>query len=613
MAVGFRAAGAWENGATGLTADEVLAVPAAQLNTDLVLILAAWKDFAITAQVSGYTEITEFADGTTNTGNGLGSMKVGAWYKVAVSDTEADPTLDFSTTTGLLGEGTILVFTKAGGETWLAPTFVTAAWPITANPQTISASSTVLVPDGSAVVGLLGIRDDSSTFTRVNTTGIDVASGITWNGNYVESPATHASTTTGNDMSCDAGYRLVTTGGTVTLRQTATLSAVETGSGLWVVLGVFTPDPKTAAPTPGALVVTGATPTVTKTANVTAAPTAASMTATGATPTVTKTSNVFVAPTVAAMTATGATPTVLAPALSLPGSVALTLTPVTPTVAAIQVYAPDAAALTSTGATPAVLTPVLTEPAGASMAVSGAAPDVALAIFALPTAAPLVTSLETPDVLTPVLAVPDVAPLTLALETPDVVTPVLVQPDALALAFAFGSPVIGDALFVEAGGLIVTGDTPDVLAPALSLPPAAELATTLATPIVEVSGTGVIQPEPAELVMTGAASAVTKTEHVHVDPAPATVTLTGAIPGIGFAFNLAPEAVALHLSFATPSVQYIDEPPAEIPDDLRASIVGGSGYRASIVPGVTSEGSIALGDIRATITTDGDIRGDIES
>lgn len=237
MAVAFRGVGTWENGATGLTADEVLAVPAAQVTGDMVIVLAAWKDFAITAQVSGYTEITQFADGSVATGNGLGSMKVGAWYKIATSDTESNPTLDFSTTTGLLGEAVIIVFSKSLAN-WETPSFVTAAHSWNTSSTTTSASSTVDVGSGSAVIGLAAVRDDSGTFTRPTTAIDDSAGAITWNGNYVESPATHASTTTGNDMAADAGYRLVTTGANgVTLRQTCTaLSAAETGSLLWIVI-----------------------------------------------------------------------------------------------------------------------------------------------------------------------------------------------------------------------------------------------------------------------------------------------------------------------------------------------------------------------------------------
>lgn len=238
VTVSFRAApSGWENGLTGLTADEVLAVNAAQVTGDLVVPLASWKDFGITAQISDYTEITEFADGAVGTGNGTGSMKVGAWYKEATSDTEANPTLDFSTTTGLVGEGAILIFSRSLA-TWATPTFVTAAWTASAGPQTINASSTVTVPDGAAVICLIGIRDDSGTFTLPTNAIRDSGGLITWNGNIAQQPATHASTTTGNDMSCNACYRLVTTGAAgVTLQAEITaLSASETGAILWIVL-----------------------------------------------------------------------------------------------------------------------------------------------------------------------------------------------------------------------------------------------------------------------------------------------------------------------------------------------------------------------------------------
>lgn len=239
MTVSFRAASAnWENGATGLTADEVLAVPAAQLTGDLILVIGCWKDFAITAQVAGYTELIQNADGTTGTGNGTGSMKIGVWYKEATSDAEADPTLDFSTTVGLVGEGVILVFSRSL-SLWQTPLALAAPWTASGGPQTISAGATIDVPDGGAVIGVAAIRDDSATFTRATTALSDAAGAITWAANYVEAPATHASTTTGNDMSCDTGYRLVTTGAAgVTLRQSIdALSASETGNLVWIVLG----------------------------------------------------------------------------------------------------------------------------------------------------------------------------------------------------------------------------------------------------------------------------------------------------------------------------------------------------------------------------------------
>lgn len=238
MTVGFRAAGSWQDGSTGLTADEVLAIPAAQVTGDMMLAIGCWKDFGITAQISGWMELIENADGTTPTGNGTGSMKIGVWYKQATVDAESDPTLDFSTTTGLLGEGVIIVFSKSLTY-WQTPVALAAPWTASAGPQTINAGSTVTVPSGGAVIGIAAIRDDSGTFTRASDNIRDSGGLITWNGNYAEQPATHASTTTGNDMACDAGYRLVTTGASgVTLQlEIEALSASETGNLVWIVLG----------------------------------------------------------------------------------------------------------------------------------------------------------------------------------------------------------------------------------------------------------------------------------------------------------------------------------------------------------------------------------------
>jgi hypothetical protein len=216
---------------------------------DRVVLLAAWKTFSITATVAAdsgatpWTEVTEFTDGAVASGNGLGSMKIGAWYFDRGASTPGDPTITFSSAPAISGVWIHLI-SKSAGDSWNAPAFVTAAWPVTATTQTISASSTVLVPNDSLVWAGIALRDDSAAFTRAATTGIDVASGITWNGNYVETPSVHYTTTTGSDMSADSGYRLVTTGGTVTLRVTATISAVETGAILWLVHSATTPPPR---------------------------------------------------------------------------------------------------------------------------------------------------------------------------------------------------------------------------------------------------------------------------------------------------------------------------------------------------------------------------------
>lgn len=204
-------------------------------------LMASWKTFEITATVANadsWAETTQFADGSISQGNGTGSMKVGCWYKDH-DGSEADPTLTFSATLGLIAGAVIIVFQKGGGDTWGTPGFVTKAMTLWTSGSAIqeNASSSITVPDGAVVIGLAGIRDDTIVFSRP-TDAIGSGSG-TWTGNFVHSPALHLSTTTGNDMSADTGYRLFTSGGTgITLYQKGQLSNPETGALLWVVQGL---------------------------------------------------------------------------------------------------------------------------------------------------------------------------------------------------------------------------------------------------------------------------------------------------------------------------------------------------------------------------------------
>lgn len=223
-------------GGSAVTGTFVLALPSTATTGDRMFIFATWKDQSVTASISGWTSITSFADGSVGSGNGTGSMRVEAWYRDH-SGSESAPTVTFSG--AIIGAALSVAFRKGGSETWDTPLFATAAitnW--TTTSQTVSASSTVAVPSSGVVIGWVGIRDDSATFTRP-TNGIDDStSAITWNGNFSRGLFDpHISTTTGNDMSADWGHRLVTIGATATLRQTATISAAETGSSLWVVQG----------------------------------------------------------------------------------------------------------------------------------------------------------------------------------------------------------------------------------------------------------------------------------------------------------------------------------------------------------------------------------------
>lgn len=203
---------------------------------DRIFLFAAWKAFDTTAQITSpgtWTEITEFADGSVAAGANVGSVKVGCWYHDWLGDgSETDPTIDFSVNPAPAAISAI-AFAKDAGETWDAPVFATAAI-AAATTWSATASSSIAIAPGDLVIGIVGFRDDSATMTRPATTALG-ASGITWDANYHESPATHASTTTSNDISADSGYRIAASGSaTVAPTMAGTLSASETGAALWI-------------------------------------------------------------------------------------------------------------------------------------------------------------------------------------------------------------------------------------------------------------------------------------------------------------------------------------------------------------------------------------------
>ena len=212
-----------------------------------MFVFASWKDFSITATCASdggaWTEITEFADGAVAAGNGVGSMKVACWYFDFTVATDDDNIIITLSATPNISGAVLATLRKDTSETWDTPTFVTAGITLS-SPFSVTSSSTITIVDGAMVQELVGIRDNSTTFTRDSNTALDDdgSPAVTWNGNVVESPAAHLDTTDGGDMAADRIYRLVTTGAAgVNLTATGTLSASETGSCLWVHQSVTAP------------------------------------------------------------------------------------------------------------------------------------------------------------------------------------------------------------------------------------------------------------------------------------------------------------------------------------------------------------------------------------
>lgn len=243
MAISVRARTAW----SVVTADTTVTIPTGSTTGDRMYVFAAWKAFGTTATVDGWTEITEFADGSVAAGANVGSVKVGAWYKDHTGS-ESNPTVDFSVSPAP-GAVCAITLQKGAGDVWDTPTFVTAAISA-ATTWSATSSSTITIKDGAIVLELAGFRDDSATMTRSSTTALedDGSPNVTWNGNVVEDPATHASSTTSNDISADLIHRFVTTGASgVNLTATGTLAASETGAVLWVHQGISVPSSTSVA------------------------------------------------------------------------------------------------------------------------------------------------------------------------------------------------------------------------------------------------------------------------------------------------------------------------------------------------------------------------------
>ena len=177
MAISLKTAGTW---ARMVTDNGTVAIPGSPVAGDSMFLWGTWKTYTITvANPSGWTPIgTAFADGTTAAGNGSGSVKVMAWYRDWQSG-DAAPAIDYSAAP-TEGHWVIMLWQKAGGDTWGTPSTVTAAI-AAADPFSATSSATVTVPDASVVMCLIGLRDDSATIARSTTSiGDDGSPTVTW-------------------------------------------------------------------------------------------------------------------------------------------------------------------------------------------------------------------------------------------------------------------------------------------------------------------------------------------------------------------------------------------------------------------------------------------------
>lgn len=250
MAITFDQVGSWST--PGTTTPYTVTRPtlvAGDVGVVRMFCICVVKNFTFTptcssnAGADAWTEILSFTDGSVASAADVGSVRVVVWYRDFPGTGDSNPSIETGGTA--IRTGVVMTFRKGAGDTWSTPAALSAAittW--TNSSQTVTSSGTATVPDGAAVLAVAGIRNDTATFTRTaDSIDDDGSPAVTWNGNYVEAPATHVTTTTGNDVAADAGYRLVTTGASgVNLTQEATLSAAETGAAVWIIQGITAPE-----------------------------------------------------------------------------------------------------------------------------------------------------------------------------------------------------------------------------------------------------------------------------------------------------------------------------------------------------------------------------------
>lgn len=206
MAISLRNAGSWAYAASG----SVTPTLPTHASGDMLIVRVAYKSSAIatcaaSTATSGWAKIGEYHSGTTNSGNGTGSVAVAAFWKIAASAAETNPTIDFSQTVTQVGH-VALSYQKGASEIWDTPVGDGGGEEVQDAGKSITVASHISVTAGDMVDVFFGIRDDctvtSPTFTQT---------GVTF-GTVSEQPGTAGSDTSGADGAYDGCYRLASSG-----------------------------------------------------------------------------------------------------------------------------------------------------------------------------------------------------------------------------------------------------------------------------------------------------------------------------------------------------------------------------------------------------------------
>lgn len=204
MAITPRAVGAW---AASNATTQVVTL-ATHVTGDMLIVRCAQKPYsaAPTCATSGWAEVgTAYQNGTTANGNGSGSVKLMAFWKIATSSSETNPTITWNTTSAP-GCAVAVTYQKASNEIWSTPVGAGGGDATLRTSQTATISSHIAVESGD-LIDFFDIVGDNQTLT----VPVITQTGVTYSAT-TEYPATALSSGTSNDIAADGGYRTATSG-----------------------------------------------------------------------------------------------------------------------------------------------------------------------------------------------------------------------------------------------------------------------------------------------------------------------------------------------------------------------------------------------------------------
>lgn len=517
MAIAAGNAGTW---AAVNATTQTVTLPTHAAGTQLILIAAckcatpANLNIQITTPSTGWEKIGSFADGTTGSGNGTGSVTCAVFRRICAGSGETNPVVTWGgSQTSTPGIAVAVGFTKGGSEVWLIPALVQAATN-SATSISVTMGSNPGITSGDFGLGIHTTRDDSALTVPTWTATSATLAAVT------VFPTTPIASGTSDDMAGTACYRSVTSGtASAAPVVTGTQAAAETGVTSFVRLRVAAANaqaPTAASPT--ALTITTFAPTVTVPNNKLVTPTTASLAIATFAPTV-RTPR-LVTPSIASLAIATFAPTVSTPRLVTPATASLTLTTFAPTVTTTnhQRVTPTTASLSLSTFAPTVSAPRLVTPGIAALTLTTFAPTVTAAqgVTVTPTTATLTLSTFAPTVAAPRLVTPTTAALSITTFAPTVsaIANVTVTPSTAVLSLTTFAPS------VQAGqGLTI-------------VPPIASLSLSFFAPTLTITQHQRVTPTTAALLITAFAPIVTAGANITVVPAVASLVLVTFAPTV---------------------------------------------------------------------------------